>query len=57
MLRKSPDLKIVTERESLEKEASYMFALFMLFPHPFMATVKVRILGSGTFDLLVGIFL
>lgn len=34
-----------------------MFALFMLFPHPFMATVKVRILGSGTFDLLVGIFL
>lgn len=49
---KSPDLKIVSDRESTEKEASYMLVLFFLFPqYPFVATVKVQVLGSGTFDL------
>lgn len=30
MLRKSPDLKIVTERESLEKEVSYIYMIYVV---------------------------
>lgn len=47
-----PYLKTDADRESTEKEVSYMLVLlFLRLQYPFVATVKVQNLGTGTFYL------